>query len=90
MIPTANPSAGLTNLVEKSKITPGLCLKATISLRQTITQDIMIPAMQYAITNPVPPQRVIITPVLKKSPMPIVPDTAIPEIEVSKVTCAGH
>jgi hypothetical protein len=78
MIPTAKPSAGLTNLEGKSKITPALCLKETISLRHSITQVTIAPAMQYATIVPAPPHRVIITPVLTNSPRPKVPDTASP------------
>jgi len=69
----------------KSKITPALCLKETISLRHSMTQVIIIPAIQYAIIVPAPPQSVIITPVLTKSPMPMVPETAIPKNWVSQL-----
>lgn len=83
MIPTVKPSAGLTNVEGKSKITPALCLKETISLRHSMTQVVIIPAMPYAMIVPTPPQSVIMTPVLMKSPMPTVPDTAIPVFQLS-------
>ncbi len=63
---------------------PGVLLMDTISLKHSITAVTINPATIYDSSDPNEPARTMIEPVRIKRPIPMVAETAIPEVQVSR------
>lgn len=75
--PTANPSAGSTNLAANCGIAPGRGSQVVISPRACIIIQMKTPVMVYPRKIDKGPARVKADPIPKKRPVPMVPPSAI-------------